>query len=282
MEILERVRYSTMEDTFVRIMDLKIRIRRRSADSMPLLLINGLGACLEAWEPVTRRLPERDIIAVDHPGTGMSSPPNRILSMSELTAFYVEVLDTLGVERADVLGFSFGGTVAQQLAMEYPDYVNSLILASTAPGVGGFPPDLMTIVVAANPLRYQIPIVREMAAPIIYRGRIGRHPRLFEEELAGWDAHRATLLGVGAQVGAFLGWSSMPWLATIDKPTLVLGGEEDPMTPASNSKLIASIVPGAELHVFEKGGHLFLFDLPDVAVPVITEFLDRIHVREAA
>ncbi len=130
---------------------------------------------------------------------------------------------------------------------------------------------------AANPLRYMIPIVREMAAPVIYRGRVGRHPRLFEDELAGWDAHRTTLLGVGAQIGAFAVWSSLAWLASIDKPTLVLGGEEDPMAPVANSRLMASIVPGAELAVFENGGHLFLFDIPDDAAPVINDFLDRVH-----
>ena len=63
----------------------------------------------------------------------------------------------------------------------------------------------------------------------------------------------------------------------IDKPTLVLGGEEDPMAPVSNSRLIASVIPGAELHICEGGGHLFPFDTPDFAAEHITNFLDRIH-----
>ena len=77
MAKVAKIRYSTMEDTFLRIKDLKVRIRRRPEAGTPLLLINGLGACLEAWEPLTKRLPGRDIIAVDHPGTGLSSPPKR-------------------------------------------------------------------------------------------------------------------------------------------------------------------------------------------------------------
>lgn len=275
------VRYSRLEDTFIRVHDLKIRIRRQKGAGVPLLLINGLGGCLEAWGPLTRLLKGRDLIAVDHPGTGLSSPPNHILSMSEIAQLYTEVLDELGVEQADVLGFSFGGTIAQQLAREYPQYVRSLVLAASAPGVGGHLPDPMTLMVAANPLRYIIPLVRELAAPIIYRGRCGRHPRLFDDELAGFDAHRTTLLGVGAQVGAFMGWSSVPWLGSIDKPTLVLGGEEDPMAPVGNSRLMASLIPNASLVVIENGGHLFLFDLPDEAAPHIIEFLDRVR-RDAA
>jgi pimeloyl-ACP methyl ester carboxylesterase len=282
MAIIKRIRYSTMEDTFVRIMNLKVRVRRQENPGMPLLLINGMGACLEAWEPLTRRFHGRDIIAVDHPGTGLSSPPNHLLTMSELAEFYTAVLDSLGVERADVLGFSFGGTVAQQMAKDHPRYVNSLILAGTAPGVGGIPADPLTLMTVANPMRYFIPLVREMAAPIIYRGRCGRYPRLFEDELSGWDAHRTTMVGISAQIAAFVGWSSLPWLPFLDKPTLVLCGEEDPMAPVANSRLIASLIPRAELHVVEEGGHLFLFDLPDQAAPHIHHFLARVHDADRA
>lgn len=278
MDILQKIRYSTMEDVFLRVRDLKIRIRRRPVSGeVPVLLINGLGGCLEAWEPLTRLLDGRDIIAVDHPGCGLSSPPNQVLTMSELAEFYIAVLDMYGLEKVNLLGFSFGGTIVQQIAHEFPERVSSIILACTAPGAGGFPPDSLTTMVAANPMRYQMAIVREMSAPIIYRGRVGRHPRLFENELAGFDAHRTTMLGVGAQIGAFIGWSSLPWLGSIDKPTLVMGGEEDPMTPIANTKLIAAVMPGAELHVFEGCGHLLLFDRAELAAPVIIRFLDRVH-----
>lgn len=277
MDIIKKVRYSTMEDTFVRIDDLKVRIRRRPAAGIPLFLINGLGASVEAWEPLTRLLSGRDIIGIDHPGMGLSSPPNHIMPMTELAEFYKNALDVLEVGRADVLGFSFGGTIAQQLAKDFPEYVNSLILAGTALGLGGFPADPITILTAANPLRHQIPLAREMAAPIIYRGRAGRHPQLFEDELAGWEAHRATLLGVSCQVVAMMGWSSLPFLASLKVPTLVLCGDEDPMAKVSNSKQIAALIPGAELKIYEGHGHLFLFDAPAEPVVDINEFLDRIH-----
>ncbi len=277
MAVIKTVRYDTMEDTFVRVMDLKVRVRRQENPGTPLLLVNGLGACLEAWGPLTQHLRGRDIIAVDHPGCGLSSPPNYIMSMMEIAQFYIEVLETLGIERADMLGFSFGGTIVQQMAHDFPESVNSMILCGTAPGHGGFPADPLTLMAASNPMRYVIPLVREMAAPIIYRGRCGRNPRLFETELAGWDAHRTTLLGVGAQIGAFMNWSSLSWLGMLNLPTLVLGGEEDPMAPPSNSRLIASVVPGAELHIVEGGGHLFPFDLPEITAPIINDFLERVH-----
>ncbi|MBK8867730.1 MAG: alpha/beta fold hydrolase [Dermatophilaceae bacterium] len=282
MAKVAKIRYSTMEDTFLRIKDLKVRIRRRPEAGTPLLLINGLGACLEAWEPLTKRLPGRDIIAVDHPGTGLSSPPNYIFSMYENAEFYMEALDAVGVEKANVLGFSFGGTIAQEIAHSFPERVESLILCGTNAGTGSFPADPFTIMCAANPLRYIVPVVREMMAPFVYRGRVGRNPQLFETELQGWYAHRTTMLGVGAQIGTMmLGWSSMPWLASLDVPTLVLGAEEDPLAPPANSELIASIVPGAECHVYEEAGHLFLFDQPEPAAKHISDFLDRVAAKEA-
>ena len=282
MAKVAKIRYSTMEDTFLRIKDLKVRIRRRPEAGTPLLLINGLGACLEAWEPLTKRLPGRDIIAVDHPGTGLSSPPNYIFSMYENAEFYMEALDAVGVEKANVLGFSFGSTIAQEIAHSFPERVESLILCGTNAGTGSFPADPFTIMCAANPLRYIVPVVREMMAPFVYRGRVGRNPQLFETELQGWYAHRTTMLGVGAQIGTMmLGWSSMPWLASLDVPTLVLGAEEDPLAPPANSELIASIVPGAECHVYEEAGHLFLFDQPEPAAKHISDFLDRVAAKEA-
>ena len=281
MAKVAKIRYSTMEDTFLRIKDLKVRIRRRPEQGTPLLLINGLGACLEAWEPLTKRLPGRDIIAVDHPGTGLSSPPNYIFSMYENAEFYMAALDAVGVEKANVLGFSFGGTIAQEIAHSFPERVSSLILCGTNAGTGSFPADPFTIMAAANPLRYIVPTIREMMAPFVYRGRVGRNPQLFETELQGWYAHRTTMLGVGAQIGTMMmGWSSMPWLGSLDVPTLVLGAEEDPLAPPANSELIASIVPGAELHVYDEAGHLFLFDMPEEPSKHIAAFLDRVAAME--
>lgn len=286
MEILHRITHKTMEhgrmeDTFVRAHGLKVRIRRRPVEGQtPLLLINGLGGCLEAWEPLTRMLPGRDIIAIDHPGTGLSSAPNYVMSMLELALFYVEVLEIYDIEKVDVLGFSFGGTIAQEIVNSFPWVVNSLLLVASAPGRGGFPADPLTIMLAANPMRYQIPLVRELSAPMVYKGRAGRDPSLFKNELAGWYAQRPTMLGVAAQVAAFSSWSSMPWLASIEVPTLVLAGGDDPMAPASNSTLMASIITGSELHILDRAGHLFLFDEPETSSNLITGFLDRIHADD--
>lgn len=253
---------------------LTLRVRA-CGKGEPLLLINGLGGCIEGWQTLADELPHRRFIAVDHPGTGCSQIPDRLMTIPELARLYVEVMDQFEIETFDVMGFSFGGTVTQQIAKDYPDRTRSIVLAGTACGWGGFPADFMTLMVASNPLRYQFELVRKLSAPMLYRGRVGRNPLLFQTTLNGWGAHRASILGVFYQVAAYSTWSSLGWLHKLRVPTLVLGGGEDPMAPVANSRLLAATIPDAELRVIEEGGHLFPFDRADDVGPIITEFLNR-------
>jgi poly(3-hydroxyoctanoate) depolymerase len=82
----------------------------------PLLLLNGIGGNIEMWEPLALRLPGRQLIMIDMPGTGGSPALRLPLRMSGYAMLVVAVLDQLGIERTDVLGYSWGGALAQQLA----------------------------------------------------------------------------------------------------------------------------------------------------------------------
>lgn len=267
--------FGRSRDGFIKTKDgLTLRVRA-CGKGEPLLLINGLGGCIEGWQTLADHLPGRRFIAVDHPGTGCSQVPERLMGIPDLAKLYVEVMDQFEIESFDVMGFSFGGTITQQIAKDFPDRVRSIVLAGTSCGWGGFPADFMTLMVASNPLRYQFDLVRELSAPMLYRGRVGRNPLLFQTALHGWGAHRASMMGVFYQVAAYSAWSSLAWLHRLRVPTLVLGGEEDPMAPPANSRLLAAKIPDAELRVIEEGGHLFPFDRAEEVGPIITEFLKR-------
>src|SRR3954451_6681826 len=94
------------------------------------------------WKPLREALPGPRLIAFDAPGTGRSATPPIPLSLEALARVAEGVLDELGVERADVLGYSFGGAVAQRLARRAPERVRRLVLAATTPGWGGVPGSL--------------------------------------------------------------------------------------------------------------------------------------------
>ena len=99
-------------------------------DGPPLLLINGIGAHAGMWKPLREALPGPRLIAFDAPGTGRSATPPIPLSLEALARVAEGVLDELGVEQADVLGYSFGGAVAQRLARRAPERVRRLVLAA--------------------------------------------------------------------------------------------------------------------------------------------------------
>src|SRR5256885_11702060 len=101
----------------------------RIGEGEPLLLINGLGANLEMWQPLVRGLADgRELIAFDLPGTGRSARPRWPLRMSQLAHVVTELLDELGYEQPDVLGYSLGGIVAQELAHRAPERIRRLVL----------------------------------------------------------------------------------------------------------------------------------------------------------
>jgi len=245
----------------------RLRVRR-SGRGEPLLLIMGLGGCIESWSPLTRRLKGRELIMVDHPGMGKSPAPPLPVLMPGIAKLYVDLLDKLAYGQVDVLGYSFGGTVAQQMAVQHPRRINRLVLAATSCGWGGVPMKF-TAAMASSPLRFYSLTTRESVAPYLYAGRTGREPARLANEVMP----RPSMRGLMFQIAAYSMWTSVPWLHKIPHQTLVLAGEEDPMAPARNSALIAKRIPHAELHVLPQSGHLFLFDETDTVVPILEHFL---------
>jgi pimeloyl-ACP methyl ester carboxylesterase len=247
----------------------KLRVKR-TGTGKPLLLIMGLGGCIESWKPLQRQLTGRELIMVDHPGMGHSPAPALVLPMPQIAKMYVGLLDKLGYDCVDVLGYSFGGTVAQQMAVQHPDRIDRLVLAATACGWGGVPMSLSAALASAIPMRYYSETFREGVAPYLYAGRSGREP----SRLAAEVVPKPTARGLMFQIAAYSMWTSLPWLHKIPHRTLVMAGEEDPMAPAKNSVLLARRIPNASLHMVQRGGHLFLFDETERVVPVLREFFD--------
>ena len=112
----------------------------------PLLLVNGLSRPMQSWGPFSSELKGRTVVSFDAPGVGGSPTPIRPLSIAELATLAVAVLDAAGLAEADVLGYSHGGAVAQQMAHDAPERVSGLILASTSCGLGATPGNTTDII----------------------------------------------------------------------------------------------------------------------------------------
>jgi pimeloyl-ACP methyl ester carboxylesterase len=191
------------------------------------------------------------------------------LTMPALVRFGTAVLDDLGIESAHVLGASFGGAVAQQMAIWHPDRVRRLVLVSTSFGAFAKPGKVSAFWHFAHPLSYHPPRL-ERVAGTMFGGRLRKEPELVRT----MHIRRPNnALAAMYRLAPLFGWTSLPWLWAIRHPTLVVAGDDDPVTPLLNHRIIAALVPRARLHIVPGGGHLVLLDSAPEVAPVITSFL---------
>jgi poly(3-hydroxyalkanoate) depolymerase len=246
----------------------------RIGDGEPLLLINGLGANLEMWQPLVRVLAaDRELIAFDLPGTGRSARPRWPLRMPQLARLVTELLDDLGYDQLDVLGYSLGGIVAQELAHRAPERIRRLVLCATTPGLPSMPPDPIVTALMLTPARYWNRQLAELIIPIIAGGRTARDPRVLRAGLERRLVQPPTALGYLYQLYALSGWSSHPWIRSVRHPALVLHGDHDPVVPLVNGRYLADALSNGRLEVVKGAGHLFLLDEPRSVAPALTAFL---------
>ena len=262
-------------DVIVR--NLKLSIASLRVASMgsgpPLLMINGLGATVEMWRPLATHLAKsRRLIMFDAPGTGRSPSHRWPMRMSGLSRMLVELLDELDLAEVDVLGYSWGGALAQQLARDAPRRVRRLVLASTTAGMGCQPPSPMVLAVMSSPLRFGSASYLTRVAPLIYGGDTRLSP-ISRELLDAWLALPPTRRGYVNQLYAISTWSSLTWLHTVTAPTLVVQGDDDPLVPTRNARMITRRLPNATLHIAHGGGHLWLLERSQTAADLIDRFL---------
>jgi poly(3-hydroxyalkanoate) depolymerase len=258
----------------VRVGDLDLRVAHRGEGRPPLLLITGIGAHLDMWEPLESRLAGREVIAFDAPGTGESSRPRRPLRMDGLANVVYDLLDVLGHDEVDVLGVSFGGAVAQQLAHQAPDRVRRLVLCATSPGMVSVPPKPLPALFLMSPARYYHPAIFRYMMPRIVGGVTARDPSVLAAQAGPRLSRPPDPLGYAFQLYATMGWTSAHWLHNLVQPTLVLAGDNDHAIPLVNARFLARRIPDARLHVVKGGGHLFVLDEPDSVIDEIHAFLD--------
>jgi poly(3-hydroxyalkanoate) depolymerase len=247
-----------------------IRVAVRPGSLPPLLLCNGLGANLEMLAPVMGALDGIETIAFDVPGTGGSPPspePMRLRGLAEVVAMMAA---RLGHRHIDVLGVSWGGLLAQQLAGQYPQQVRRLVLVSTGPGATSVPGNLATLLQLANPRRWHDMAYLQQIAPNIYGGAFRNEPERVQATFR--DARQPSFLGYYGQITAVMGWSSLEWLHRLPQRTLVLSGTDDPLVPVANARMLAERIPNARLRLFDDG-HLVLMTRLDEIAPLIREFL---------
>ena len=238
----------------------------------PLLLINGIGASLELLEPFVRELdPAVDVIRFDPPGVGGSGPspgPYRFTGLCELIA---KMLTELRYDQVDVLGISWGGGVAQHFAAFKRSRCRRLVLVATATGALMVPARPSVLVHMVTPRRYLDPGYLRRFAGDLYGGSARADPG--RVAVAMNDGNRVgSPRGYLYQLTAGAGWTSLPFLPLLRQPTLIIAGDDDPIIPLANARLMRRLIPNSRLHVYH-GGHLGLVTEAAELAPVVDRFL---------
>jgi poly(3-hydroxyalkanoate) depolymerase len=255
--------------------DLSLRVATSvgRAGTRPLFFFNGIGANLELLGGFALEMERLGIglIAFDVPGTGGSSAPRHPYRLAWLASLASELLVRLGVQgQVDVGGVSWGGAIAQEFTHRYPLRVHRLVLAATSAGAISVPGQPWALTKLLDRRRYADPEFMTEIAGELYGGKLRDNPKLLEHYAESLRSPRAE--GYGLQLRALLGWTSAHWLRTVQQPTLVMAGTDDPIVPIANGRLLAKLLPRARLVPIDDG-HLFLITSAQECAAIIADFL---------
>jgi pimeloyl-ACP methyl ester carboxylesterase len=247
-----------------------------AADSTPLVMIMGSGGTMDMWSPefVNELAQGREVIVFDNRGMGETDDPDGMYPFSQLADDTAGFIKALGLDRVDVLGWSMGGDVAIDLTVRYPTMVGRLVsYAGCAGGPDSVPMSKKTLAVMTDmsgTVEQRGMRMLTLLFPQSYRAADPKYYESFPQtrEQVSPKAIELQDQAIGAWKGV---WSG---LKGITAPTLFITGAADVITPPENAKLMAAIVPGAELEVVSGAGHGLMYQDPQKLATLVMDFLD--------
>ncbi len=243
----------------------------------PLVLIMGYRLGSLAWpldfiETLAARF---TVVVLDNRGTGTSDKPTSGYEISNMARDVAGLLDHLEIARANVLGYSMGGAIAQEFVRQFPDRVLALALCATmcgGPRSVYASPSVVRVMRELDGLKPE-EIARRIWAVTYSPGYLENHRELAEDQMRREITAPTPLHAADLQYQAFAEFDCSKALPHIKVPTLVMTGDLDELVSPQNSKFIASLIPGASLIVIPGCGHRMMWEATDECVGFVTEFL---------
>ena len=259
----------------------------------PILLFNGASDSMDAWDPsfLTGLSSNHTVIAFDQRGIGNTTTGSKPYSMEQLANDTAGLLDALKIPKADVMGYSLGGHIAQAFTLSYPDKVNRLILVSTTcGGKDGIPkpPEfkkLMSEITnkSLNNISTSQQEMKSLVVASLGSGWVRLHPESLDipENMTLLQSKPGlTPDTMKNQVNIGFAWEATNWSGACDaeaklaKPTLVIAGTDDnDYIPHGNALVIAGKIPGAWLIQIKDAGHAVMDQYPAEISKILNTFL---------
>lgn len=245
------------------------------ADKPALLFSNSLASDLRIWDPLVPLLvSDFRLIRYDMRGHGLSEAPAPPYSAADLAQDVVGLLDALQIDKAVVCGLSVGGVIAQQLAIDYPDRVRALVLCDTGARIGTVASwEERIATVKAHGLTV-------LATPSMERWFSEDFRQRQSADVRGY-ANMVVRTAADGYVGtccALRDTDLTQAAASIDKPTLVLCGDQDIATPPDMARELANIIPKARLTFIPAAAHISCVEQPAVMAAQIVQFLREVQI----
>jgi pimeloyl-ACP methyl ester carboxylesterase len=231
----------------------------------PLVLIMGYGWTMEGWDPrlVHSLARHNRVVMFDNSGIGRTQELPTPLTVDAMADQTSALIDTLGLGRTDVLGWSMGGMIAQALAVLHPAQVSRLVLCATYPGTGAAVPASQAALQAGSDFP-----ANQGKAYAAFKAAISEYPA----------APVAPAAAKAAQGIASADWqdgidAAGHKLSALSVPTLIADGNEDQLDPVANDHILAHLIPRARLVLYPDAGHGFLFQDGTPFASLVDSFL---------
>ena len=242
----------------------------------PLVLIMGYRLPSLAWPlDFIEALAEKfTVVLFDNRGTGGSDKPTTGYEIPNMARDVSGLLDHLGIARANILGYSMGGAIAQEFVRQFPARVLGLVLCATTCGGPRATYASASVLRVMRELDGLTPedVARRIWSVTYSPGYLENHRELAEDQMRREIAAPTPLHAADLQYQAFAEFDGSKALANIKAPTLVLTGDLDRLVSPRNSNFIAGLIPGARLIVIPGCGHRMMWEATDECVAFITEF----------
>jgi pimeloyl-ACP methyl ester carboxylesterase len=241
----------------------------------PILLINGFSAPLDFWDPLLleKLASNHTVITFDNRGIGNTTSGNKQFSIGQFAEDTSGLMEALKIKKADILGWSMGGMIAQEVALSNPEKVGKLIIyASICGGNQSVSPSPEVLKIFSNQSGSMIERLQRFL-PLLFPDQWrNNNPNLIQELPKSAEISPITTLNL--QTEAITKWSgTCNRLNSITQPTMVLVGTDDVLTVPANSILIAEKIPGAWLVQIKGGGHAMMMQYPDKFSNIVDTFL---------